>query len=515
MVYLVGVDVGSSDCKAMVINRHGELIRSARQSYQMRYPHPGWAEQNPEDWYRGACSTIRSCLDGLKVHEVVGLSVDGPAHNVALLDQAGEVVHPTLHWSDLRSVPQSEKLERDYGDHIFRLTYCRPNPAWTLPQLVWLQEERPDVWAQVQRILVTKDYVRYRLTGEYQTDIYDAIGTQLYAVERGAWSEDLCRLLGRDTSWLPQVSRPETISGTLLPTAAADTGLPAGLPIAVGSGDSVVEALGIGVVRPGQCIVKLGTAANVNLVTDAPYPTNKSITYRHLTDGNWMTITATNAGASTMRWFRETFCRAESERARAAGVEVFDLIEQLGAGASAGSQGLLFHPYLNGERSPYWDPYLRGDFVGITMQHREHHFARAVMEGVAYSIRDCFHMVESLTQPVDTLYLIGGGAKSHAWGQILCDVLGKPLLKPVVEDAAYGAALLAGVAVGVFTHWEDATSQCAQIEHTLHPDPAAHDLYTHLFALYREVTCNLTAHYHRLAELLSTHKGESNASKNA
>ncbi len=515
MPYLMGVDVGSSDCKVVVVDQYGAVVRSARQMYPTQYPRPGWAEQNPEDWYQAACSTIGACLTDLNPREIAALSVDGPAHNVALMDEAGAIIHPTIQWSDLRSISQSERLDAQQGERIYAISYCRVNPAWTLAQLLWLKEAAPETWSKLRRILVTKDYVRYRFTGLYQTDIYDAIGTQLYDVEKDRWSVELCGLLEQGTDWLPPIAPASGVSGALLPEAARDTGLPVGLPVAVGSGDSVVEAFGIGAVRPGQGILKLGTAANVNLVTAQPCPTPKSITYRHVVDEHWFTITATNAGASTMRWFRETFCRAEAEQALAQGIDVYELIERFSHGAPAGSQGLIFHPYLNGERSPHWDPYLRGDFIGINRQHSMNHFARAVLEGVAFSLRDCFRVVESLGQSIEQLYLIGGGAKSKLWRQILCDVLGRPLTKPSVEDAAFGAAVLAGVAVGVFPDWEAAARQCAQVETMVHPDPTAHALYNEFFEIYCAITRDMTGHYHSLAQLMGKYAGDNHAHQDA
>jgi len=511
MAYLVGIDVGSSDCKAIMIDPQGTVIASARRSYPTDHPQPGWAEQNPADWYASAILTIRDCLTSSDIdpQHIAALSIDGPAHNVALLDETGAVIHPTLHWSDLRSAPQCERLASTRGAQIFDISYAQVNPSWTLAQLLWLREEAPETWAKLRHILVTKDYVRYRFTGLYQTDVYDAIGTQLYDVRANQWSAELCDLVGFPVSYLPTVLPAGQIAGGLTAEAARDTGLMVGTPVAVGSGDSVVEALGIGVIAPGQCIVKLGTAANVNVVLAQAQPSRQAITYRHLVEPYWFTITATNSGASTMRWFRETFCRAESERAEAAGVSVYDLIEDLSAGAPPGADGLLFHPYLNGERSPYWNPYLRGDFIGISASHTMQHFARAVLEGVAYSIRDCFEVVQGLGQPIRSLSLIGGGAKSALWRQILCDVLGRPLLKPAVEDAAYGAALLAGVAAGVFPNWQTAARTCARLETTLTPDMDLHDLYTERFALYRAITRVLTPHYHALHERSRT--GESYA----
>lgn len=508
MPFLIGIDVGTSGCKVTVIDRRGTVVATASQSYPTRYPRPGWAEQDPQDWYWAACRAVRACLQAseLDSRAVAGLSIDGPAHNVALLDDAGKVLYPAIHWSDLRSTSQSERLEGRCGARIFAITGQRTHPSWTLSQLWWLKENEPQVWAQLRRILVTKDYVRYRFTGRYQTDVYDAIGTQLYDVSHDRWSAELAGLLGFPTAWLPPVSPAGAIAGGLLPQAASDTGLPTGVPVAVGSGDSVVEAFGAGAIAPGHCIVKLGTAANVNLVTARPLPSPKTLTYRHVVGGHGFTIAATSAGTSTMRWFRDafaahTFADPEVARAGAQGDSVYALIGELASGAPPGCEGLLFHPYLMGERSPHWDPRLRADFVGISARHRAPHFARAIMEGVAFSIRDCLEAVAALGQPIVEQRLLGGGARSPLWRQILCDVLGQPLIKPAVQDAAFGAALLAGVAVGTFPGWQAAVDTCVHADETLHPDPAAHALYDQYYDVYRAVTRDLAAHSHRLAEL--------------
>ena len=501
----MGVDVGSSSCKVMVINTNGDVLATTTHPYPTYYPKIGWAEQHPEDWYKVACKAIRFCVEsaGIDPSAVIGIAIDGPAHNVALMDQHGDVLCPTLHWSDLRSAPQCERLEQALGQRIFEITNCRVHPSWTLSQLLWLKENMPETWRKLRRILVTKDYVRYRFTGQYQTDIYDAIGTQLYDPHRGKWSTILCDFLGFEVDWLPPVLPSTQISGHLLPEAADDTGLKAGIPVAVGSGDSVVEALGVGAICPGQGIIKLGTAANVNLVTALPRPSPVSITYRHVVDPFWFTITATNSGTATLRWFRDTFCRLESQQAQGTSANTYDLISQMAADAPAGSEGLMLHPYLMGERTPYWDANLRGNFFGIRAGHNITHFARAVLEGVAFSIRDCMRAVEALGEPVRQFSLIGGGAKSRLWQQILCDVVGQPLTRPQVEDAAFGSALLGGVAVGVFADWHTAVKTCARMGQTLQPDPATHELYDQYFTLYRAIAEDLRAHSARMAKIFN------------
>ncbi|MFN8418677.1 MAG: xylulokinase [Anaerolineae bacterium] len=508
MRYLLGVDVGSSDCKVVLLDERGSLISSAAAAYPTFHPRPNWAEQNAEDWYGAARAAIRTCLNTADIdpRAIAGICVDGPAHNVALLDQHFQPIYPVIHWSDLRSVPQTRFLEEQAGERIFQLSLCRVNAAWTLAQLLWLRQNEPEVWSKLRHLLVTKDYVRYRLTGDYQTDPYDAIGTQLYDAYGQQWSAELCALTDLNPAWLPAVCPPTAIAGTLIATAAADLGLPAGIPVAVGSGDSVVEALGIGAVAAGQGLVKIGTAANVNLVTAQPQPSRQSITYPHVVADQWFTITATNSGASTMRWFRDTFCRLEVQQAAAQGISVYALIDQLAEGSAPGAQGLIFHPYLNGERTPYWDPDLRGDFVGITAQHNIHHFARAILEGVAFSLRDCVDAVRQIGQPISELYLVGGGAKSARWAQTICDVIGQPLIKPPVEDAAFGAALLAGIAVGVFADTSAAVDQGVRTGTILQPNPALRDLYDAYFEVYRAITRDLAQHHHQLTKLVANYQ---------
>jgi xylulokinase len=506
MELLLGIDVGTSGCKVSAIDTDGNVIASGSQSYTTSHPRPGWSEQNPEDWYQAACLAIRACLDSgkLETGAIIGVSVDGPAHNVALLDDDSHVLYPTIHWSDLRSVTQSKKLESTCNQRIFDITGQPVNPSWTLTQLLWLRENESEVWSRLRRILVTKDYVRHRFTGDYVTDVYDAIGTQLYDVSNNCWSEELCDLLEYRRSWLPAVMSAFDIAGNLLPKAAGDTGLPQGIPVAVGSGDSVVEAFGSGVVHPGQCIIKLGTAGNVNLVTARSHPSSKVLTYRHIIADHWFTIAATNSGAATMRWFRDAFCSHLEEEARSNGISVYELIGQLAGGVPAGSEGLLFHPYLKGERSPHWDPYLRGDFVGISARHRLDHFARSVLEGVAFSLRDCFEDVAKMGQPITDCRFLGGGARSPLWRQIVCDIFGRPLLLPKITDASFGAALLAGVAVQVFADWRSALSKCVRIEETLNPNREVQELYNDYFDIYRAISRDMANYSHRLVDLVDS-----------
>ena len=326
--------------------------------------------------------------------------------------------------------------------------------------------------------------------------VYDAIGTQLYDVHAGVWSDALLNLVGLSKEWLPEVRPSGDICGGLTRAASRDSGLLEGTPVAVGSGDSVVEAAGIGAIAPGHCILKLGTAANVNLVMREPKPISGAICYRHVVDPYWFAITATNSGTSTLQWFAETFCRSEPAPTEAR--PIYQLVEDLAADSLPGARGMLFHPYLQGERSPYWDPHLRGNFIGLDRRHRLEDFARAVLEGVAYSLRDCFELVSSFDESISKLYLIGGGAKSRFWSQLVCDVLGRPLVKPPIQSAAYGAAILAGIATGVFRGWSDAQRICDLPVEELHPAEETRQLYDNCFGTYQAVTQALRPHVRSL-----------------
>jgi xylulokinase len=481
---LIGIDVGTSGCKVIVLGLDGARLAQSARSYPIDYPRRNWAEQDPERWYQATCEAIRDCLVSGHLHpgEIKALSVTGPAHNVALLDANRRVLRPTLHWSDLRSEPQCEALVRDLGARIFEITGQRMHPSWTLPQLLWLKENEPGVWSSLAQVLVTKDYVRQRLTGDNLTDDYDAVGTMLCDLQTGAWSEEICDYLRLPTRLLPQIREAGSLAGSLSAQGARDTGLLAGTPVAVGSGDSVVEAFGAGALEPGDCLIKLGSSANVDLVTRQPMPSPKTITYPYFIDHLGFTVAATISGASSWRWFREQACTPAGGEARFAEVELM----KWASAVPAGSEGLLFHPYLMGARVPYWDSSLRASFLGASTRHTLGHFARAVLEGVAFSLRDCLGAVEELGEKAVRFKLLGGGAYHPLWRQIICDVLGQPLSRPEIADASVGAALLAGRAIGAFADWQTAARVCRQSEEIIEPNQQAHAVYRKMFEVYRQ-----------------------------
>lgn len=483
---LLGIDIGTSGCKVTVIDLEGRIIDSAFAEYHTSRPEPGWSEQDPEEWYRVACELLRGVFarGHCRPEEIMALSLDGSTHNAVLADEQFRPLRPAIMWTDQRSVREAARLEMDAGKRIFEIGYQKPSPTWTLPQLVWIGEHEPDVLRRTERVLFTKDYVRYRLTGTWETDRIEAQGSLLYDMAGRCWSKELCALAGLPEEVLPPLVAPTDVVGSVTRLAAEETGLRTGTPVVAGCSDSAVEDYAAGAIRPGQMIVKLATAGNVNVMTADACPHPRTLTYSHVIPGLWYTVVATNTAASAERWFRDVFCQHEVELAAAQGRSVYELLHESARDIPAGSEGLFFHPYLLGERAPYWDPNLRGSFVGATMRHGKAHFERALLEGVAYSLRDCFRTIVDMRLPVDEIRLIGGGAKSDLWAQIVADIFGRPMVRPAGCDASFGAALLAGVGVGRFASEAEAVERCVRVRDVIEPKAENQGRYDRLFLLY-------------------------------
>lgn len=502
---LLGIDIGTSGCKLTVVDRSGQIVDTAAGEYCTAHPHPGWSEQDPDQWYAVACALLKSlwARGNCRPEQIAALSLDGSTHNAVLMDAEFRPLRPAIMWTDQRSGAQAARLNAQAGAEIFRIGYQKATPTWTLSQLVWLAEHEPGLLERVAHVLFTKDYVRRQLTGTYETDHIEAQGSLLYDMAARRWSDELCRLAGLPPTVLPPLVAPTDVVGSVTPTAARQTGLPAGTPVIAGCSDSAVEDYAAGAIRPGQMIVKLATAGNVNVMTDAAHPHPQTLTYSHVIPGLWYTVSATNTAASAERWFRDVFCQCEQQQAAAAGESVYARLHAAAAAVPPGAEGLFFHPYLLGERSPYWDPHLRGSFVGATMRHARPHFVRALLEGVAYSLRDCFRTIVDMGLPVDEIRLIGGGAQSDLWAQIICDVFGRPVVRPAGCDASFGAALLAGVGVGMFADTRDAAKRCVRVRDVVQPDPRAVAVYARLFPLYRRIHDELASTYTELSRLLA------------
>jgi xylulokinase len=455
----LGIDVGTGGTRALVIDRTGKVLAScASEHAPIHSAHPGWAEQAPEDWWRAAQEAIRGVLGELSSDaqesvniEAVGLT--GQMHGCVMLDADGQVLRPALIWCDQRTQPQCDWLTETIGyDRLIELT-CNPAlPNFTLTKLLWVREHEPEIFAKIAHVLCPKDYVRFRMTGEYAIDMQEASGTLLLDVTHRRWSSEVAGIAGIPESWLPKLYEGPEICAHISATGSAATGLAVGIPVVAGAGDQGAGAVGMGILKPGSVSATIGTSGVVFAATDAPIkdPKGRLHTFCHSAPGIWHVMGVTNGAGLSLRYFRDTFSPGSS----------YDELVELAAGVPAGSDGLLWAPYLFGERTPHLDPNARAAFVGITASHTRGHFVRAVLEGVAFSLRDTFTLFHELGIPVERVRLGGGGARGPVWRQIQADVYGRAVeLLEAEEGGAFGAAILAGTGIGA---WPDVATACEQ-----------------------------------------------------
>lgn len=484
----LGIDVGTGGTRAVIVDKHGKVLASASSEHHpFRVAHPGWAEQDPEDWWRAAQEAINAAIsaavqavgeDGAKI-EAVGLT--GQMHGAVMLDAAGEVLRPSLIWCDQRTGPQCDWLHAQIGrERLIELT-CNPAlPNFTLTKLLWVKEHEPDIFAKIAHIMCPKDYVRYRLTGSYAIDLHEASGTLLLDVTNRKWSSEVARISGIDEAWLPPLFESQEVCGHISATGAADTGLTKGTPVVAGAGDQGAGAVGMGILKPGAVSATIGTSGVVFAATAEPTkdPGGRLHTFCHAVPGRWHVMGVTQSAGLSLRWFRDTFAAGTS----------YDELSAAAASIPAGSEGLLYAPYLLGERTPHLDSDATAAFVGITAGHTSAHFTRAVLEGVAFSLRDTFTLFSELGIPVSGVRLGGGGARGSLWRRIQTDIYGHPTeVLTAEEGGAYGSALLAGVGVGAWPDTDAACEQSLEVAESFQPDGGTANAYDRAYNHFRAV----------------------------
>lgn len=488
MKYLLGVDFGGGASKATLLCENGQIAAEAVEEYPTAYPKPGWAEQNPDDWYFALRKNVKTLLDksGVSAGDIQAIALDAATHTAVLTDAAFVPLRPAIYWTDTRCTREAQELEKSYGEQIGEIMYHRPDTIWTLPQLLWVKNHEPEIWERTCRIMFAKDYVRHQLTGDFVTDKIEAEGSMLFDYRRMDWSAELLDLLKLDRSVLPELCDPSDTVGTVSEKAARETGLVQGTPVLCGTTDTVMEVFASGAVQPGQMTVKLATAGRICVVTQRAYPNRHLINYSHVIDGLWYPGTATKSSAASLRWYRDAFGGSYRE------------LDQAAEKIPIGCEGLVFHPYLTGELTPYGDPALRGSFVGVGAGHTKAHFDRAVLEGVALSLLDCKRALDQLGIPYENrASVIGGGSKSPLWRRILSDCLNLTLVEKVCSDSSLGSAMLAGVASGVFSSFEEAAEKCSRVKTVTEPNSENHAAYVKCYDRYKQIHDALAPIYHQ------------------
>ncbi len=497
MQTLLGIDLGTTGIKAALFAvDDGRVIADAFVEYPLYHPHVGWAEQNPEDWWQGTLTAIRDCLTkgeklGAQRQEVRGLGLSGQMHGVVLLDDQQRVLRPCIIWADQRSDAQSRWITERVGEQ--KLIEYVSNPALTgfsAPKLLWVRDSEPEIFAQTKTVVLPKDYIRFRLTGVMAMEISDAAGTCLLDVKHGQWSQEVLSALDLDPSLFPKVVPADETCGTITGEVEGLTGLPAGVPVAGGGADNACGAVGNGVVEPGLALVSVGTSGIVLAYSDEPRvdrsgPVPRVHTFNHAVPNAWYLMGVTQGAGLSLHWVRDNLGLPERALERWTGMDAYEVLAKEAESVPAGSEGLIFLPYMQGERTPHLDAYARGGWIGLTASHDRRHLIRSVMEGVAFSLKDGFSIISDQGLKLDQVRATGGGAKGKLWRQIIADVLGVELVVTnATEGPAFGAALLAGVASGVYASIQEACAQTVRIVERTAPNSATAAAYEDAYKTY-------------------------------
>jgi xylulokinase len=488
-MYVLGIDIGTGGTRALIIDKSGKVIASATEEHEpFASPQIGWAEQKPEDWWRATGIAVRKALGnaGLGGDAIACVGFSGQMHGAVMLDDADAVVRPALIWCDVRTEKQCLDFTAKVGaERLIRLT-CNPAlPNFTLTKFLWVRENEPKNWRRVKSVMLPKDYVRFRLTGDRAIDMADASGTLLLDVANRRWSKEILQAAEMDESLLPKLYESPDVCGQVSAAGAAATGLKAGTPVVAGAGDQAAGATGMGIVTPGAVSATIGTSGVVFAATDRPALDAKGRlhTFCHAVPGRWHVMGVTQAAGQSLRWFRDRFGAGADD-----GRDPYERLTAEAAKVPVGSDGLLWAPYLMGERTPHLDPYARAALVGLTASHTRGHVVRAILEGVAFSLRDSFTLFAEMKVPVTKIRLGGGGARSPLWRQIQADVYGHEVeMVEAEEGAAYGAAILAGVGAKMWPTVDAACGEVVRVATRVAPQSAAVSDLNSSYAAYRRM----------------------------
>lgn len=489
--YLLGIDIGTSACKTAVFDENGCVLASGSGDYPVYYPHPGWAEQNPEEWWTAVCSAVKATLEkgGIRPGEIAGIGIDGQSWSAIPVDQDGNVLTNTPIWMDTRAADICEEVGARVGeDRIFEVCGNPFKPSYTTPKILWYQKHMPEVYARTYKVLQSNSFIAYKLTGEMTQELSQGYGLHCFDMRRGVWDMDMCKELGVSPSMLPDIYPSHAVVGRVTAKAAAECGLMEGTPVVAGALDAACGTLGAGVIHPGETQEQGGQAGGMSICMDEYKADKRLILSYHAAPGQWILQGGTVGGGGVMRWMEREFGDYERLTGKETGKSSLVIFNELAEKVAPGSDGVVFLPYMSGERSPIWDPYAKGVFYGLDFSKTKGHFIRAAMEGVALSLRHNLEVAEEAGAKVSELRAMGGSANSLLWTQIKSDVTGKKIIVPSSDTATtLGAVILAGVGIGMYQSFEEAVEKTVVIKRGHEPDEGNRAVYDENYKIYLEL----------------------------
>lgn len=491
---LLGIDIGTSACKVMAFDKSGKVVASKSKSYPVYYPNPGWVEQNPDEWWDAVCVAIKQMIDeGLNASEIKGVGIDGQSWSAIAVDKEGNVLCNNPIWMDLRSQDICTRLKETIGEERLFNTSGNPlQPSYTLPKILWYKENRPDVYEKTYKILQSNSFIAYRLTGHMTQEPSQGYGLSCYDIRKNVWDIELCKELGINPDFLPEIVQCHDVVGSVTEKAAQQTGLLVGTPVVAGGLDAACGTLGVGVIHAGETQEQGGQAGGMSICMDTCLADKRLILGCHVVPGYWLLQGGTVGGGGVINWFEKEFCEAERIKAKEDSKNSFEEMSDEATTIPAGSEGLVFLPYMSGERSPIWDPCAKGVYFGIDFSKTRAHFIRASMEGVAYSLKHNLETAKEAGANAEVLRAMGGAANSTVWTQLKADITGRKIIVPASDTAtALGAAILAGVGVGIYKSFEEAVDTTIAVRKEYTPNPEVSEVYEKGYKKYIDLYKNL------------------------
>jgi xylulokinase len=505
--FILAHDLGTTGNKASLFDEQGKVFASSFFGYRTEYPRPNWVEQNPEDWWKAVCNSTRQLLNTARIDpkDVACISFSGQMMGCVALGKDARPLRSALIWADTRAEVEAGELVAQVGmENAYRITGHRASSSYSGPKIMWLRQHQPEIFAATHKFVQAKDFIVARLTGNFATDFSDASGTNLYDLQKGIWSPEMLAAAGLDEAVLPDLHASTDIVGTVSGRVTGEAGLAAGIPVVIGGGDGCCAAAGAGVVRPGSAYNYVGSSSWIAIATQEPIfdPSLRTFTFAHLVPGMFSPCGAMQAAGGSYQWLRDTFCLPEKEAAEPLKVSPYELMDQLAEQSQPGASGLLFLPYLLGERSPRWNAHARGAFVGLAMSHTRADMVRSVLEGITLNLKVILDAFRQQGARIEAMRVIGGGANGRTWRQLMADIYGIPVQRPalLVEATSFGAAMAGGIGVGIYKDWSMAESLTPIVDE-IQPNPALAARYEKLSRVFEHAYEAFVPVYEELAAL--------------